>query len=62
MGGQIRSECVTNGDFGLVRYDKNGKVDMSFGTGGKVDTPFSAPALALAAYIEACEQRTSRCR
>jgi uncharacterized delta-60 repeat protein len=46
--GKLVAAGVTNGDFGLVRYDKNGKVDMSFGTGGKVDTPFSGFAQALA--------------
>ena len=31
----------TNGDFGLVRYNANGTLDASFGSGGKVTTDFA---------------------
>jgi uncharacterized delta-60 repeat protein len=36
-GGYVQG---ANYDFGLVRYNKNGSLDSSFGTGGKVETDF----------------------
>ncbi len=32
----------SNGDFALARYESNGSLDLSFGTGGKVTTPFGS--------------------
>ena len=47
-GGKVVAAGETNGDFGLVRYLRDGTVDTSFGSGGNVDTPFSGFAQATA--------------
>lgn len=39
-GGLSFSFTGTNGDFGLVRYNPDGSLDGSFGSGGKVTTDF----------------------
>jgi uncharacterized delta-60 repeat protein len=36
------SEPITFGDFGLARYNSDGTLDLTFGTGGKIKTDFSA--------------------
>jgi uncharacterized delta-60 repeat protein len=46
-GGRVVAAGETDGDFGLVRYKKDGTVDLSFGSGGKVDTPFAGFAQAI---------------
>ncbi len=38
--GKIVAVGGVDGKFGAVRYDKSGRLDPSFGTGGKVVTPF----------------------
>src|SRR6266508_4246568 len=38
-GGYVETSS-TDSDFGLARYNPNGSLDTSFGTGGKVTTPF----------------------
>jgi uncharacterized delta-60 repeat protein len=35
------SEPITFGDFGLARYNSDGTLDLTFGTGGKIKTDFS---------------------
>lgn len=43
MGGYIRTGDETLfADFGLARYNRNGSLDITFGTGGKVITDFGA--------------------
>jgi uncharacterized delta-60 repeat protein len=39
--GKIVVAGFTNNDFGLVRYNSDGSLDTSFGTGGKVTTDFN---------------------
>ncbi|MCC7307089.1 MAG: VCBS repeat-containing protein, partial [Acidobacteria bacterium] len=39
LAGIARPQGATTNDFALVRYNANGTVDTSFGTGGKVLTP-----------------------
>jgi uncharacterized delta-60 repeat protein len=36
----IAFDPITRGDFGLVRYNQDGSIDSSFGSGGKVTTDF----------------------
>src|SRR5262249_59301298 len=38
----VASAGATGNDFALVRYDVNGALDLTFGSGGKVTTAFSA--------------------
>jgi uncharacterized delta-60 repeat protein len=40
--GRIIAGGYVNGDFGLVRYEANGALDRTFGTGGRVTTSFGA--------------------
>ena len=40
VAGSTFFSFVTAGDFGLARYDLNGQLDPSFGTGGKIITDF----------------------
>jgi uncharacterized delta-60 repeat protein len=46
-GGKLVAAGLTGNDFGLVRYNADGSVDMSFGNSGKVDTSFSVFAQAI---------------
>ena len=45
VAGQVETEEAvdTEVDFGLVRYSADGKLDPSFGVGGKVTTDFGGP-------------------
>ncbi len=40
LAGYVNNPAAGNYDFGLARYTKNGQLDTSFGTGGKVETDF----------------------
>jgi uncharacterized delta-60 repeat protein len=43
VAGRVRNQ-TTSDDFGLARYNTNGSLDTSFGTGGKVTTDFTGVA------------------
>ena len=53
-GGKIVVAGESGGDFALVRYDRNGKLDTSFGSGGKVLTNIGGASsdAALAVAVE----------
>ncbi|MEX0643544.1 MAG: PKD domain-containing protein [Pirellulales bacterium] len=42
--GDVRGAVANDIDFGIVRYDTNGSLDTTFGTGGRVTTDFFARA------------------
>ena len=44
---QPNGDIVVSGDFGLVRYLPDGKLDTSFGTHGLARTKFSVSGLAI---------------
>jgi uncharacterized delta-60 repeat protein len=49
--GKIVVAGTVDSDFGVARYNPNGSLDTSFGTGGLVTTSFGAPATAIAAGV-----------
>jgi uncharacterized delta-60 repeat protein len=46
------SSYVSNNDFALARYNANGTLDTSFGTGGTVTTPISGPSAVSALVLQ----------
>src|SRR6266540_534170 len=50
-GGYVETSS-TDSDFGLARYNPNGSLDTSFGTGGKVTTPIGPYALARSLVLQ----------
>jgi uncharacterized delta-60 repeat protein len=51
--GSAASIAGVNGDFALVRYNRDGSLDPTFGTGGKVTTDFGAWESAYALALQA---------
>jgi len=41
VAGRTWNHCTTGIDFGIVRYNTNGTLDSSFGSGGRVNTDFN---------------------
>ncbi|HXI92843.1 MAG TPA: delta-60 repeat domain-containing protein, partial [Blastocatellia bacterium] len=52
VGSTIKPFVATNRDFALARYNADGSLDKSFGTGGKVATDFGNSDIALAVAIQ----------
>ena len=52
VGSTIKPLVAANRDFALARYNADGSLDKSFGTGGKVATDFGNSDIALAVAIQ----------
>jgi uncharacterized delta-60 repeat protein len=52
VGSTIKPFVATNRDFALARYNADGSLDKSFGSGGKVATDFGNSDIALAVAIQ----------